>query len=107
MISIDISKDGLHLISGGSNYEIKIYSILEDSSISVESQQRSVSSVKFSPKKTYFATTDYTYAAYIWRFDTKEIIKTLTGHSDRIRSIKFSLDETMLITASKDTIIRI
>lgn len=108
VLSLSISRDGTHLISGGLDQEIMLFNIPNKKVERVLiSPKPFVSCVKFSPKKTYFATSDISFNINIWKFESLSIIKILDGHTDKIRSMKFRTDESVLVTGSKDTNVRV
>ncbi|MFN2215551.1 MAG: toll/interleukin-1 receptor domain-containing protein [Anaerolineales bacterium] len=57
--------------------------------------------VSFSNDSTLFAVTDG-YAINVWDLGKKEIITTFSGHKDRVVSIAFSSDNSLLLTGSAD-----
>ncbi|CAG9333027.1 unnamed protein product [Blepharisma stoltei] len=108
VLALNISKDGLHLLSGDAGKTIILYSITNKTVQSrLESPEGNITCVKFSPKKTYFATSDQHFNINIWKFETCKIVKVLKGHENEVSTMKFNSSDSILVTGSKDNSVRV
>lgn len=101
--------NGVLLLSGSSDLSIKIWdpSIGYKNIRTLMGHDHSVSSVRFIPPGTHFASVSRDKTVRIWELSSGYCIRTLTGHSDWIRSLDPSNDGSVLITTSNDRSARI
>jgi WD40 repeat protein len=61
----------------------------------------------FSPDRTLVVVACSHNEARLWRVSTGEMVQSLSGHSERLRSADFSPDGALIVTASEDNTARI
>lgn len=107
-LSLDRSKCGTYLVSGGSDKQIIIYNLLESSICHVLSEFNSgIWAIKISPNNKYLAAGDANANIKVWRFNEWEQSKQYSGHTKRISRLEFNSQETSLFSGSNDATIRI
>jgi len=64
-------------------------------------------SLSWSPDSTKIVSGSFDNLAYIWDVTTDQIMMTLSGHTDIVRSVAWSPDGTMIATGSYDGTLRV
>ena len=106
-LSLDRSKDGRLLVTGGSDKQVIIYDLESFSIKHVLSEFNSgVWAVKLSSKCTYLAAGDANANIKVWKFGDWDTSKSFEGHSKRISKLEFNSQESVLFSSSNDHTIR-
>ena len=105
--AIDLSVDNNYIASASQTNAI-VYSLKEGKVLmSHPTRSGSYWCVKISTRNTYVAAGDQGGVIYVWKFGTWEDWKVLTGHTQRVRYMSASLDESFLVTAGLDHDIKV
>lgn len=101
------SPDGSTIASVSSDRTVRLWSVESEESTELGKLESTILSVAFSPNGRSLATG--TWAGYIRLWDTEGSTRSrlLEGHNDRVHRLVFSADETLLLSSSKDTTIRL
>jgi len=102
--SLDFNHDGSLLLSGGSS--IKVWSISTGKLLN-EIQEKNLSTAIFSPNGQTIISGNYENEIKIWTTQKRELIRTLTGHTNDIMSLDISSDGLTLASASRDNTIKV
>ena len=106
-LSLDRSKDGRLLVTGGSDKQVIVYNLQAGSVEHVLSEFNSgVWAVRLSSRCTYLAAGDANANIKVWRFGDWESSKSFVGHSKRISRLEFNSQESTLFSSSNDQTIR-
>lgn len=98
--SVEFSFDDRELLAGTS-YEVKVINIEKDEEVfAIQSESRGVLSVAVSPDERLVLSGEGDQSARIWDVQTGELLQTLVGHEDRVRSVCFSHDGQYALTGS-------
>ncbi|RPI78637.1 MAG: WD40 repeat domain-containing protein [Desulfobacteraceae bacterium] len=102
------SPDGTWLVSGGTDKNIKIWSLPEAQwSKTLLPQSAAVTCLAFSRDGALLAAGCEDGSLTLWSFPEGRLLKALSGHTDKIVSLAFSADSGLLASGSGDHTIRI
>lgn len=104
--SLAISIDG-DLLASGSFREVKLWRRPSDVVRKSMATGAAVSAAAVSPDRKWIATSGPNNAIRLWNAETGEPGATLTGHSDRVTSLKFSPDGSRIVSGSADQSLRV
>ncbi|OMJ79096.1 hypothetical protein SteCoe_20955 [Stentor coeruleus] len=108
VLSMDRSKDGSILVSGGSDKKVKFFNLIKGEVVTVLNEfTSSVWAVKISDNLKFFAAGDSNAVLKVWDYESMTLVKTLDGHTKRISHLEFNHIETILVSSSNDSTIRI
>ena len=97
-LTMALSPDGKHIVSGGMNKTIKVWDVDDGSELmtinrsNVNTTNLGVASLAFSPDGRQIVSGDFSGEFNIWDAATGKQLMTLQGHKNPIYSIKFSPD---------------
>ncbi len=108
--SVQFSPDGRFLVSGGFDFSIRLWEVATGKEVRkfedpgrVPNYYRAV----FSPDGTILASAAKDGSVKLWEVATAKLLKSLTGHTERVRGIAFSPDGTRLATGGQDHTLRL
>jgi WD40 repeat protein len=108
--NVQFSPDGRFLVSGGFDFSIRLWEVSTGKEVRrfedperVPNYYRAV----FSPDGTILASAAKDGSVKLWEVSTGNLIRTLTGHKNRVRGIAFSPDGTRLATGGQDHTLRL
>ncbi|OMJ88981.1 hypothetical protein SteCoe_8995 [Stentor coeruleus] len=109
--SLDLSKDQKYLVSGGSDANITIYELAYSltnpgSVIGNIYIKRPIWAIKISPSGRFLAVGDDAGVVHLYKFPNWESMGEFS-HGDRVRDIDISLDESIVVSASDNTEVKI
>ena len=108
--SVAFSPDGKTIISLGYDKSIVIWDANTGSQrklITPAEDYTSPTVIAFSPSGECFCTASHLNRICIWDALTADCIGTLSGHENKINSIQFSADGTMIVSGSSDKTVRV
>lgn len=115
MISLQFMHTGHHLATGGDDNTVKIWDLRKKANIStIPAHSKLVSDIKFdkSPQSRLMITTSYDHKCKIWGAknvlfgenlgDDWVLLRTLSGHENKVTSVCHTSDFKYIITTSFD-----
>jgi WD40 repeat protein/class 3 adenylate cyclase len=103
-----VSPDGRYIISGSSDYTLKLWDIDTGKEIrTFKGHSSTVWSVTFSPQGNVILSGSYDKTLKLWDLDTGKEIRTFKGHSDAIMSVAFSPRENVILSGSSDNTLKL
>ena len=105
--ALDLSIDNKFIASAG-QASVIVYSLEENRElVRIPTHSNYMWCIKISSRNSYVAAGDQSGVVTVWKFGTWEVLKTLTGHTQRVRYMSASLDESFIVTAGLDNDIKI
>jgi WD40 repeat protein/tRNA A-37 threonylcarbamoyl transferase component Bud32/Flp pilus assembly protein TadD len=101
------SPDGRHVISGGSDGEIKVWDLTDREDLTLRGDKQWVSSMAFSPDGKRIVSGGTDKVVKIYDTISGAEIMTLTGHNEQVFSVAYTNDGSRIISSSYDGIIKI
>ena len=92
-VHVAFSPDDRRVVSAGINHIAQIWTVHDESSdipMTLRGHGNTVTSAEFSADGTWIVTGSYDGTAKIWDSITGNLLQTLKGHSDSVRSVCFS-----------------
>ena len=106
--SVAISPDGQTLVSGSSDYTIKIWELSTGQLLrTLTGHSEPVWSVAISPDGQTLVSGSWDGTIKIWQLSTGKLLHTLTGHSTLVLSVAISPDGQTLVSGSHENTIKI
>lgn len=101
--AVDWNNNGKYIVSGGSDYIVKIWDIEKGACIKeFEGHNGIIDSVKFSPNGKYIASASYDKSIKIWDVSSGECLKTLNENFYSESSLDWHSDGNRILFASDD-----
>jgi len=105
--SLAFSPNGTHIVSGGIDKIVRIWVVGKGHLRDLTGHTNSVRSVTWSRgDDRLIGTGSDDKTVRLWNATTGELLATLRGHVDRVRSVAFTLDGKFIVSGSDDTMIR-
>jgi len=105
--SFDFSPNGKTVTTGSFDGKIKLWDVLTGMLLNKFDNQASIYSVAFHPQGKYIAFGSADRTIKLWDTESGKIIKTLTGYSNTVTSVRFTTDGNKLISCSVDGVVKI
>jgi len=105
----DYDSKGLFLVSCSSDLTIKLWDVSNDYSASktFHGHDHSISCVRFLPGDAQFVSSGRDQTIRFWEVATGHCVRTISGHTDWVRSVIPSIDGRFLVSCSDDWTARI
>jgi WD40 repeat protein len=101
--SLAINHDGKMLASGGSDYTLKLWSVIDGKLVKTfKGHSSDVYSVSFSPDGKTLVSGSSDNSIKLWSISDGKLISTLEGHSAGVSSVSFAPDGKTLASGSAD-----
>jgi WD40 repeat protein len=114
IFAVEVSNDGNYIVSGSSDYSIKIWDLHSGVLIhKIRSDYNEIDSIAFSPNCSSIALgyRNGMIRLFKWPTDPQNFIlhkiTTFKKHTDRVRDVSFSADSAFLVSCSFDKTIRV
>src|SRR4030095_2931819 len=88
VVDVAISPDGTRIATGGADSTARLWSV-SGKLLHVLPHRGPVARVRFSPDGNLLATASGDEMARIWRVDNGRLARTLKGHTDFVRDLRF------------------
>lgn len=108
--SIDVSQDGRTIVSGSSDTSIRVWRDTEEQFESfriLNDHVRGVTCVSISPNDRQIVSSGEDLTVRLWDLETGQVSHSLVGHTDAVRSARFSDDGGRIVSASEDRTVRV
>jgi general transcriptional corepressor TUP1 len=104
--SVEFSRDGRLIVSGGWDWTVRIWNMDDGNSkvltIDGRDHDGGITCAAFSPNGQLVAASSLNSNVYIWDVETGNRLETLRGHRDSVFSIAFTPDGKQLVSGSFD-----
>lgn len=106
--SLCISPDGNYLAIPAEKFEIKIFSVSENSfCMSLNGHKNHVKEMAYSPDGLLLASASKDYSVIIWNMQSGLPVKTLHGHSAELHSLSFDKSGKLLVTSDSSGLVKV
>lgn len=107
--SVAISSDGQMVASGGLDNQVKLWNLKTGEQVHSFAGKHfnSVNAIVFSPDSKTLVSGSKDKTIKVWDLAKRDVIRTLTGHSDSVNAIALSANGKRLVSGSSDKTIRV
>jgi serine/threonine protein kinase/sugar lactone lactonase YvrE len=106
--SAAISPDGTTIMSGGSDYTVRLWRVSDGALLrTLAGHTGGVDSVAFSPDGATLASGSWDNTVKLWRGSDGALLRTLEGHTESVMRVAFSPDGTTLASGSADHTVKL
>ncbi|XP_040204894.1 autophagy-related protein 16-1 isoform X5 [Rana temporaria] len=98
------------LATGGMDRRVKLWEVIGDkceAKSSLTGSNAGITSIEFDSAGTYLLAASNDFASRIWTVDDYRLRHTLTGHSGKVLSAKFLLDNARIVSGSHDRTLKL
>uniref|UniRef100_A0A8C5MBG6 APG16-like 1 n=1 Tax=Leptobrachium leishanense TaxID=445787 RepID=A0A8C5MBG6_9ANUR len=98
------------LATGGMDRRVKLWEVIGDKCEpkgSLSGSNAGITSIEFDSAGTYLLAASNDFASRIWTVDDYRLRHTLTGHSGKVLSAKFLLDNARIVSGSHDRTLKL
>ncbi|XP_069831624.1 autophagy-related protein 16-1 isoform X3 [Dendropsophus ebraccatus] len=98
------------LATGGMDRRVKLWEVIGDkceSKGSLTGSNAGITSIEFDSAGSYLLAASNDFASRIWTVDDYRLRHTLTGHSGKVLSAKFLLDNARIVSGSHDRTLKL
>ncbi|XP_068136797.1 autophagy-related protein 16-1 isoform X2 [Hyperolius riggenbachi] len=98
------------LATGGMDRRVKLWEIIADkceAKGALTGSNAGITSIEFDSAGTYLLAASNDFASRIWTVDDYRLRHTLTGHSGKVLSAKFLLDNARIVSGSHDRTLKL
>jgi WD40 repeat protein/serine/threonine protein kinase/tetratricopeptide (TPR) repeat protein len=107
VLAVAWNPDGTRLASAGVDGEIKLWDVTDQPGADTPAETRADIAVAYSPRGDWLATAGAEGVVKIWDAATGELVRTLTGHTEFVRSLAFAPDGKLLVSGSGDQTVKV
>ncbi|KAM9279696.1 autophagy-related protein 16-1 isoform 3-T3 [Morus bassanus] len=108
--AVQFSPGSRLLATGGMDRRVKLWEILGDRCEpkgSLSGSNAGITSIEFDSAGSYLLAASNDFASRIWTVDDNRLRHTLTGHSGKVLSAKFLLDNARIVSGSHDRTLKL
>lgn len=100
--TVSYSPDGLHIVSGGADNRVKIWS----DSLTLEhtclGHTGDITNVRVTPDNQYVVSSSKDNTIKVWNLQTGALVRTLAGHADDVMGVSISPDGSRVVSGCAD-----
>uniref|UniRef100_A0A8D0HAR9 Autophagy related 16 like 1 n=1 Tax=Sphenodon punctatus TaxID=8508 RepID=A0A8D0HAR9_SPHPU len=108
--AVQFSPGSRLLATGGMDRRVKLWEVLGDRCElkgALSGSNAGITSIEFDSAGTYLLAASNDFASRIWTVDDNRLRHTLTGHSGKVLSAKFLLDNARIVSGSHDRTLKL
>ncbi|XP_062988472.1 autophagy-related protein 16-1 isoform X2 [Elgaria multicarinata webbii] len=108
--AVQFSPGSRLLATGGMDRRVKLWEVLGDKcelKASLSGSNAGITSIEFDSAGSYLLAASNDFASRIWTVDDHRLRHTLTGHSGKVLSAKFLLDNARIVSGSHDRTLKL
>ncbi|XP_053930654.1 autophagy-related protein 16-1 isoform X5 [Cuculus canorus] len=108
--AVQFSPGSRLLATGGMDRRVKLWEVLGDRCEpkgSLSGSNAGITSIEFDSAGSYLLAASNDFASRIWTVDDNRLRHTLTGHSGKVLSAKFLLDNARIVSGSHDRTLKL
>ncbi|KAM6122464.1 autophagy-related protein 16-1 isoform 4-T4 [Pterocles gutturalis] len=108
--AVQFSPGSRLLATGGMDRRVKLWEVLGDRCEpkgSLSGSNAGITSIEFDSAGSYLLAASNDFASRIWTVDDSRLRHTLTGHSGKVLSAKFLLDNARIVSGSHDRTLKL
>nr|XP_010946472.1 autophagy-related protein 16-1 isoform X1 [Camelus bactrianus] len=108
--AVQFSPGSRLLATGGMDRRVKLWEVFGDKSEfkgSLSGSNAGITSIEFDSAGSYLLAASNDFASRIWTVDDYRLRHTLTGHSGKVLSAKFLLDNARIVSGSHDRTLKL
>ncbi|KAM9378712.1 autophagy-related protein 16-1 isoform 3-T3 [Phaethornis superciliosus] len=108
--AVQFSPGSRLLATGGMDRRVKLWEVLGDGCEpkgSLSGSNAGITSIEFDSAGSYLLAASNDFASRIWTVDDNRLRHTLTGHSGKVLSAKFLLDNARIVSGSHDRTLKL
>lgn len=103
--SVAISKDTLLAVTAGKDKTVRTWDLKQMTcAMIMEGHTGRINAVAISSSKSYIASAGDDKSVRLWETETGKCLKSFNGHTNPVRGLVITSDETLCISASKDSV---
>uniref|UniRef100_A0AAQ5ZP11 Autophagy-related protein 16 domain-containing protein n=1 Tax=Amphiprion ocellaris TaxID=80972 RepID=A0AAQ5ZP11_AMPOC len=95
------------LATGGMDRRVKLWEVVAGESGALTGSNAGITSIEFDSAGSYLLAASNDFASRIWTVDDYRLRHTLTGHSGKVLSARFLLDNARIVSGSYDRTLKL
>ena len=107
VLGMDLSYDNAHVASCSRNGTVVVYSNIEGQKIFDTKIESTMWCVKISSKNRYLIAGDDAPLIYVWSFGNWTLLRTLAGHTARVRCLEIASNEKFFVSGGIDHLVKV